>query len=622
LIWVLRCDQPSTLNASLASLAERLGISSGEGPTASLRNDVRRWLAAEEDWLLIFDNAPGSATVLDLLPRARNGHLIVTTTQGNWESLRGPAIDLGPMTREESVEFLCRRAGRGDDGEAATLAKALGDLPIAMEQAAALVARQKVSFRYYLRQFEQLWAELLDTDHRSAAHPSAIAMAWELSYRQLRASEPVAADLLALCSYLSTDDVRLSLLHGGAKFASYPLAPVMGESIRLAEAAEVLVSYSLAEFDERSIRLHMATASLARTRLAEDDQKVWARVAMRVATDAFGYRQNDGESRRAAAGVLPHVLAAAAYVDALGLDPAAVVKAFDDAGQFFQDCGQYARARDAFRKAVDVARQVYAEGHPRLAGLSDSLAKALVRCGQVEQAREQFERAIEIDAAAYGYDNPRVAALVNNYGRYHYAKRDYATARQQFEWARTVIESHYGPDHQRVAAVINNIGYTHGTQGDLTAAREHLERALEMAERTYPEGHPDVARISGNLGRVAQQQGDFKLAKALLEKALVIDRAAQGYDHPDTALDHIYLGDLFVGIKDFATAEKQYRLAMNAAEAAYGLYHPAVLSCLEKLASSRTSAGDLEGARWAMDRAAAIRRSLAQTGAGSTAIAG
>src|SRR3954464_14209654 len=242
LIWVLRCDQAATLNASLASLAERLGISSGEGPTSSLRNDVRRYLAAEEDWLLIFDNAPATAAVLDLLPRGRNGHLIVTATQGNWAGF-GPAIDLGPMPREDSVAFLRKRANRPGDEDAEMLAKALGDLPIAMEQAAALVAQQKVSFKHYLRQFEQLWAELLDTDHRSAAHPSAVAMAWELAYRQLRAVNAISADLLALCSYLSTDEVRLALLSGGARFASYPLAPTLADPMQLARAAEVLQDF-------------------------------------------------------------------------------------------------------------------------------------------------------------------------------------------------------------------------------------------------------------------------------------------------------------------------------------------------------------------------------------------
>lgn len=608
-IWLLRCDQPATLNASLASLAERLGVSTGDGPTASLRNDIRRYLAAEDNWLLIFDNAAGPSTVLDLLPRGRTGHLIVTATQGNWSGF-GPTTELGPMPRNEAVEFLCRRAGRSEDSEADTLAKALSDLPIALEQAGALVRQQKVSFRYYLREFERLWAELLDTDHRSGAHPSAVAMAWELSYRQLRAADPVAADLLALCSYLSTDEIRLSLLHDGARFASYPLAPALGDALRLAQVAETLTNYSLAEFDERSIRLHAATASLARTRLPEEEQKIWARVAMRVATGAFDYRPNDADSRKSAAAVLPHLLAAAGHVESLDLDSVAVAKAFDDAGQFFFECGQYDRAKDSFRRAYDAAVRSYGEGHPRLAAVADNLARALARSGEFEQAREHFEKAIEIDSAAYGYNNPRVAALVNNYGRYHHAKGDFATARQQFEWARGVIEGHYGSDHHRVAAVINNIGYTHGSEGDMSAAREHLEKALDIAERTYPEGHPDIAQICANLGRVVQMQGDTKLARALLEKALIMHRAAHGYDHPDTARDHVFLGELMYQMQDYGGAEQHFQQAMNAAEACYGMYHLAVVSCLEKLAVTRDQAGDEQGARWARDRAKTIRRSI------------
>ncbi|HZZ45083.1 MAG TPA: FxSxx-COOH system tetratricopeptide repeat protein [Tepidisphaeraceae bacterium] len=619
LIWFLRCDQPSTLNASLISMAERLGIANGsEGPTTSLRNDIRRHLGASEDWLLIFDNAPNTARVLDLLPRGRNGHLIVTAAQGNWAGF-GPGIDLGPLPRAEAVEFLKKRAGRSDDEDAETLAKAMGDLPIALEQAGALIAQQHVSFRYYLRQFEQLWAELLESDHRSATHPGAVAMAWELAYRQLRAAEPAAADLLALCSYLSSDEIRLSLLHGGARFASYPLAPALADSLQLPRLAEMLTKYSLADFDERSIHLHTATASLARTRLPEDDQRTWARVAMRLAADAFKYRSDDATSRRDAGEVLPHLLAAATYTETLNLDPAAVSKAFYDAGQFFYDCGQYSRARDAFQKALDISQTLYGSTHPRIAAISDSLARALSRCGDIEQSRQNFERAIEIDSAAYGYNDPRVATSVNNYGRYHFARGDYKTAQAQFEWARTVIENHYGADHPRVAAVINNIGYTHGSSGDLAQARQLLEQAMEMAQRTYPDGHPDVARIAGNLGRVLYAQNDYRAAKPLLEKALVIDRAALGYDHPDTGRDHLFLGDLLAATKDFAGAETHYQQAMNAAEAAAGLYSQAVLACLDKLAALRTSIGDESGAQWARDRASAIRR---QFQLNQTALAG
>jgi tetratricopeptide (TPR) repeat protein len=196
-------------------------------------------------------------------------------------------------------------------------------------------------------------------------------------------------------------------------------------------------------------------------------------------------------------------------------------------------------------------------------------------------------------------DDPDVAISGGILGTIAFRKGDRKEARRLLQDALRVHEAVAGPDNPNVAATLN------------------LLAGLEAAD-----GHPDVARICGNLGRVAQQQGDFKLAKALLEKAIVIDRAAQGYDHPDTALDHAYMGDLLLTLKDAAGAERHFREAMNAAEAAYGMCHSVVLACLEKLAAAHTAAGDAEGARWAHDRATAVRRSLAQQGVHVAAIAG
>jgi hypothetical protein len=65
--------------------------------------------------------------------------------------------------REESVELLGRRGPEIDEVDANTLADKLGDLPLAIEQAAAWRAVTGMPVSQYLRLFDESVAEILDT---------------------------------------------------------------------------------------------------------------------------------------------------------------------------------------------------------------------------------------------------------------------------------------------------------------------------------------------------------------------------------------------------------------------------------------------------------------------------
>ena len=101
-------------------------------------------------------------------------------------------VALAPLTRNESISFLRKRTGRSDASEIAQkLAQALGDLPLALEQAAAVIEQSHITFEEYLARFETHWAELLKQGRKPTDdYPGSITMAWELSFRQLEEASP------------------------------------------------------------------------------------------------------------------------------------------------------------------------------------------------------------------------------------------------------------------------------------------------------------------------------------------------------------------------------------------------------------------------------------------------
>src|SRR5437764_595310 len=152
-------------------------------------------------------------------PGAAAGNILVTSRNVNWDELC-KTIALPPLTRNESVSFLRKRTGRSDSTDTARkLAQALGDLPLALEQAAAMIEQSQISFTEYLARFETHWAELLKQGRKPTDdYPGSITMAWELSFRQLEETSPSSAELMDFCAFLAPEHISYPLLESCAQY--------------------------------------------------------------------------------------------------------------------------------------------------------------------------------------------------------------------------------------------------------------------------------------------------------------------------------------------------------------------------------------------------------------------
>ena len=202
IVWWIRAEDPTTIAADLAHLAARLGL-----PEASIQDQdtvvdaVRRRLERGIDrWMLIFDNAEEPSKLQPFLPRIGTGLVLITSRNPNWLSV-GEVLEIDVLTEPEAVTFLLRRADWTDHEAAIALARRLGGLPLALEQAGSFIEATGMSPRDYLQLLELREEGLLGRGIPTN-YPGTVASTWELSFRRVEAESPVAADLLKLCSYL------------------------------------------------------------------------------------------------------------------------------------------------------------------------------------------------------------------------------------------------------------------------------------------------------------------------------------------------------------------------------------------------------------------------------------
>jgi hypothetical protein len=93
-------------------------------------------------WLLIFDNAGHPEDLTDLIPHGP-GDVLITSRNNQWQAF-ADAIPIDVFTREESTNFLTRRVPGGlSRVDAGRLSEMLGDLPLAFNQAGAVLRRLK-----------------------------------------------------------------------------------------------------------------------------------------------------------------------------------------------------------------------------------------------------------------------------------------------------------------------------------------------------------------------------------------------------------------------------------------------------------------------------------------------
>ena len=444
------------------------------------------------------------------------------------------------LDRAESVEFLHKRVSADDPNHLASkLAQTLGDLPLALEQAAAVMHEQRSSYAAYLKRFETHWAELLQRGVVSADHPDSLAMSLELSYRAIEEGAPGSASLLYFCAFLSPERITRDFLRASAPALPSPLSVALTGD--LDAVIGPLVRYSLLEQIQDAIQLHRLVGALVRRRLSRDEQAHWAIAAAGAVAAAYRYNSEEPSTWPAFGAGVPHVLAAGAHAEQLGVVPDTVAELLSSAGRYLLKQGRLAEAKPVLERAIDVTRRVYGNAHPRTSDAANNLGRVLQRVGELDAAAEYFALSLAIDRKTYGDEDPRVATVANNYGMCLLAGGDLPAAQHHFQWALSVYGKHYGDENPKVASVLNNLGCALRDQELHDQAGEVFQRGLAIAETYCPPNSPTTASLLYNTAMLLRAVGDAGNAEAHLRRALRIDEAVFGPSHRDVVRDLVAL---------------------------------------------------------------------------------
>ena len=340
------------------------------------------------------------------------------------------------------------RTGHHDAAAVDALAEELGDLPLALEQAAAYMVETGSALADYLTLFRERRRELWSEEKPPAGYPATVGTTWALTVDRLRSEEPRAVDLLNLCAFLAPEAIPRRLLTEHHAALPPELSASIADPLRLNRLLGALRRYSLADVTTETLSLHRLVQAAARDALAPEDLRRWVEAAVALMRAGFPYDRDDPATWAAAGALLAHALAAAGHAEDTARDLEDARWLLNQAARHLETRAEFDPAKATYARALALAEEALGPEHPEVAVYVNNLGNVLQALGDLAGARAAYERALRIGEASFGPHHPEVATHVNNLGRVLQDLGDLAGARAAYERALRIDEASFGPDHQ------------------------------------------------------------------------------------------------------------------------------------------------------------------------------
>jgi tetratricopeptide (TPR) repeat protein len=506
---------------------------------------------------------------------------------------------------------LLRRTASHDQASAAALAEFLGDLPLALEEAAAYVEETQISLDDYLRLARERTAELFNLN-QPVGDEQRVATTWSVSLDQVRTQAPAAEALLELCAFLGPHDIPRALPSHAPDQLPFPLAEAVADPLAYNEVVRALSRYSLAAVTPTALGVHSLIQAVVRARLPSEDRRRIAEAAVGLLARTFPDHSWELQTWPLCQRLLPHVLAAAEHAEELGVSGEETGWLLDRAASYLRGRGQPRQARPLAERALTITETALGPRDPSTGERHQGLGQVLRDLGQFRQARTEVEQALAIFEEALGHTHLEVATLRSALAQVLQELGDQSGARDELERALGILQSALGPSHPDVSGVRTELANLLMDEGDFNGAKNYLEETLTAYETTYGPDHPAVATVRSNLGSILHVQEDLSGARAHLEQALHIYQEQMGPDHPEVAIVRNKLGLLLWELHEFTAARIELKQAVAIGKDAYGLEHRKVAKFHFDLGGLLEILGELAGAQAEYEQALAAYEAIGE----------
>jgi tetratricopeptide (TPR) repeat protein len=633
-VWISATSRSAVLSGYVEAWAAATGIEP-TGTAESIAAQFVSWLAeTPQPWLVVLDDLPSVDELDGLWPEGPAGRLLITSTQSAVAAShrRTRVVPIGFFSVREALGCLTDRlsVNPAQRQGAIDLIEALGREPLALAQAAAVIANSALACRdyrdYFVRRRQQIGVAAGEV-------PSAASVTWTLSLGQAEQLLPGQSVRLML--------VLLALLDGrgipGAIFntqslSSYLGGPAVGfgtpvdpkpawDALLIIERVGLISvdrggapsTIQMSPVVQAAIRLaapaafHDRAAGTAANALLEawpdDEPHPWTAAVLRANAASL---QSAGTDLLWAEGCHPLLLRAGRSLDTARLagpaveywrelavscdnklppgHPDALVVASRLAGAYL--AAGYGAEAVAWYQRVLAERSVdLAPGHPAVIAARVSLADALIVAGEPASAVGTLHRAVAESEQFRGPGHPDTLAVREELARAHEAAGDAAAAIRLLTQTLADRERFQGPRDVHTMTTRDQLATALLAAGRTKQAVSAYKRALADRAEVLGRDHPDTIATRASLAAASQAAGRMPLAVQLSEQACADSERVLGADHADTLTRRTRLAHLYYAVGRVGDAQVLLRDTVARCERVLPYGDPLTKALRQSLAS-------------------------------------
>ena len=603
--WIHAASRKQII-ADLYELALRTGI---DAPNSiPLEVIVRRLMdhlrsADGSNSLFVFDNVENPNDLRDLIPESTGVRTLITTTRHlDWDDLGWLRFTVGAFDREQSITLLCERTVDTHREAADRIADALGDLPVAIAQAAATAKQGGYTLSGYLDRLSHHPLESsispLEGDDYPNAVGIALLMAYEQVLEQLRTKHPqqerIAVSLLDTLSLLTASGVpthwllRLDSDSDAVRDTLFFLKSVailqessdgnktiiprlqghvyretyLNDQKKLGEArtcaASVLSGIDvdrLENVEQRRHETHHLIEQLFSVTSQEYSHSLFSEphVSSKLA-ETLQYATSLGMSQIA----LTLTDSVTQACDALGSHHPSILSPRHNLADAYRASGRLDDAIALYKQTLQDSARILGPHHPRTLASRNHLAGTCREVGRLDEAIPLYEQYLEDLTHILGPDHPDTFTSRSNLaGAYQDAGR-LDEAITLFEQNLDDFTRILGPNHPGTLASRHSLAGAYQDAGRLHDAITLHRQTLKDSTRSLGPHHPHTLTSRHNLAETYRAAGRLDQAIPLYEQTLEDSTHILGPDHPRTLATCNNLAEAYRAAGRFEDAEKLF----------------------------------------------------------------
>jgi len=640
-LWLTPSGRDAVITGYAQAMQDVTGKPGGDGPEAAATRFLDWLTQTRRPWLVILDDLADADALEGLWPHGPHGRVVVTSRRSDTavRAYRPRAVEVGPFSPREALSYLSTKLQSDQDQwiGALDLAGDLGYLPIALAQAAALMADTGLDCRHYRAQVSDRMQHLAGTP--AGAYPAIVASTWALATEFAEQIPPagLARPALALVAMLDPNGIPGAVLTSQAACAyltryrrGAPVDDMQARAVlyNLARAGLVSIDTTSAA---RTVRVHSLVQATVLQNLtaAESDEaaraaaeallQVWPRgdvpasfvqalrdctarlhqVAGRVlwAPECHPVLLRAGRSLETAGLGGPSIRYWHSVMDTslaeLGAGHAHTILARDRLGAAYEAAGRPDDAVTVYQESLSERQRLLGAGHPDTVAARASLARAYRAAGRADEAVRLAERVLADSEQGRGARHPDTLTAREELGEAYLEAGLGDRAIAAFQRTLADRERVLGPTHPDTITARADLAHAYRAAGEPAKALPLHERIVADRERTLGSGHPETLAARGSLAYAYRTAGRLKDALPVYRRTLVDRERAQGPDQLETITARSNLADAYFLAGKYKDAVPLYERALADRERAQGDDHPDTITARGNLASAYHSARKL-----------------------------